>query len=52
MYTNILFFYLFRIRIGADKPPKVLEPESDSSDEEEEQTEEEKQLRKEFELKR
>ncbi|XP_030754556.1 protein phosphatase inhibitor 2-like [Sitophilus oryzae] len=41
-----------KIRIAADKPPKVFEPESDSSDEEEELTEEEKQRRKDFELKR
>ncbi|KAF7286605.1 hypothetical protein GWI33_004644 [Rhynchophorus ferrugineus] len=42
-----------KIRIAADKPPKVLETETDSSDEEEEEmTEEEKQRRREFELKR
>ncbi|KAL1502837.1 hypothetical protein ABEB36_007922 [Hypothenemus hampei] len=42
-----------RIKIAAEKPPKILEDESDSSDEEEEHlTEEEKQKRKEFEMKR
>ncbi|XP_066261546.1 protein phosphatase inhibitor 2-like [Euwallacea similis] len=42
-----------RIKIAADKPPKILDLESDSSDEEEgELTETEKQKRKEFELKR
>ncbi|XP_050315052.1 protein phosphatase inhibitor 2-like [Anthonomus grandis grandis] len=41
-----------RMQIAAEKPPKVLEPESDSSDEEEQLTEEEKSKRREFELKR
>ncbi|XP_060533395.1 protein phosphatase inhibitor 2-like isoform X2 [Cylas formicarius] len=43
-----------KIRIGADRPPKVLEPSFESSEDEEEEelTEEEKQRRREFELKR
>lgn len=46
------FICFLRIKIAAEKPPRILEADSDSSDDEPELTEEEKQKRKEFELKR